>query len=170
MTKQATGRLIATALGADLVLERTFRADVEDVWASLTESERTARWFASWTGTPGPGRTIRYRLIFEEGMPEGDMTIDECEPPHRLAVSTTDESGTWRLEARIRPAGDRTILTFTHHLEDPSSADQVGPGWEYYLDNLVASRTGDPLPKFDDYYPALEEPYRDMLAAISASR
>ena len=41
-----------------------------DVWASITESERTARWFASWTGDAGPGKTIRYRLEFEEGKPE----------------------------------------------------------------------------------------------------
>jgi hypothetical protein len=30
---------------------------------------------------------------------------------------------------------------------------ELGPGWEYYLDALVASREGQPLPKFDAYYP-----------------
>ncbi|OAP25892.1 MULTISPECIES: SRPBCC domain-containing protein [Amycolatopsis] len=33
----------------DLVLPRTFRAPIDDVWAAITEPERTARWF-------GPGR------------------------------------------------------------------------------------------------------------------
>jgi len=28
-------------------MSRTFRAPIEDVWASLTESERTVRWFGS---------------------------------------------------------------------------------------------------------------------------
>jgi uncharacterized protein YndB with AHSA1/START domain len=65
-----TGRIVRTAEGRDLVLTRSFRAPIEDVWASITESERTARWFASWSGEPGPGRTIRYRLSFEEGTPE----------------------------------------------------------------------------------------------------
>lgn len=167
MTKQATGQLIATALGADLVLERTFRADIVDVWASITESERTARWFASWTGTPGTGETIKYRLMFEEGAPEGDMRIDACEPPKRLAVSTTDESGSWRLELELHTEGDRTVLTFTHHLDDPAGADQIGPGWEYYLDLLVASRTDDAQPQWDDYYPALKDPYADKVAALA---
>jgi hypothetical protein len=71
-----TGRVVPTPDGRDLVLTRSFRAPIEDVWASITESDRTARWFASWSGEPGPGRTIRYRLTFEESGPEGDMTIE----------------------------------------------------------------------------------------------
>ena len=44
----------------------------------------------------------------------------------------------------------------------PTSTDigSVGPGWEYYLDMLVASREGDPQPSFDDYYPAQHEYYQ----------
>lgn len=29
-------------------------------------------------------------------------------------------------------------------------AGEVGPGWEYYLDMLVAAREGKPLPSFGD--------------------
>jgi hypothetical protein len=47
-----------------------------------------------------------------------------------------------------------TTLTFVQHLTDTRSVGDTGPGWEYYLDMLVASRNGGPLPKFDDYYPA----------------
>ncbi len=79
-----TGRLVDTDVGRDLVLTRTFEASIEDVWASITESERTARWFASWTGDPGTGKTIRYRLTFEgPDAAEADMTIDVCDPPRR---------------------------------------------------------------------------------------
>jgi uncharacterized protein YndB with AHSA1/START domain len=49
------GRLVRTPTGRDLVLIRRFRAPIEDVWASITESDRTARWFASWTGDAAPG-------------------------------------------------------------------------------------------------------------------
>jgi hypothetical protein len=45
-------------------------------------------------------------------------------------------------------------LRFTQHLSSTESVGEVGPGWEYYLDGLVASRAGEPLPSFDDYYPA----------------
>jgi uncharacterized protein YndB with AHSA1/START domain len=154
-----TGRLLAIDQGRDLVVTRSFRAPIADVWASITESERTARWFASWTGDAAPGRTIRYTLAFEEGAPEADMTIDACDPPHHLAVSASDEHGTWRLEARLRQVDETTELTFVHHLDDDAAAGEVGPGWEYYLDMLVASRDRLPVPDFDDYYPAQKAYY-----------
>ena len=65
-----TGRLEQRGGHRRLVLTRRFAAPIADVWASITESERTARWFASWTGDAGPGRTIRYRLTHEDGQPE----------------------------------------------------------------------------------------------------
>ena len=155
-----TGRVLPTDAGRDLVLTRTFEAPIADVWASITEPERTARWFATWSGEPGPGRTIRFRLTFEgPDATEEDMTIDACEPPHHLAVSAVDEYGSWRLEARLEEDAGHTTLTFTHHLDDAANAGEVGPGWEYYLDNLVASRAGDPTPNFDDYFPAMQPYY-----------
>jgi uncharacterized protein YndB with AHSA1/START domain len=158
-TPVPTGRVVATDGGRDLVLTRTFRAPIEDVWASITESERTARWFASWTGDAAPGATIRYSLVFEEGAPEADMTIEACDPPHHLAVTTVDDYGRWRLEARLAEADGVTELTFVHHLDDDAGVGDVGPGWEYYLDRLVASRDGGPDPEFDDYYPAQKAHY-----------
>ena len=156
------GRLVQTEAGRDLVLIRTFRSPIEDVWASITESERTARWFASWTGEPGPGKTIRYRMTHEEGMPEADMTIDACEPPRHLAVSAVDEYGAWRLEATLAEDGDTTVLTFVQHLDDTETIADSGPGWEYYLDMLVATHTGGPTPDFDDYYPAQKAYYERL--------
>lgn len=157
------GRLEHTDAGRDLVLTRTFRSPIEDVWASITEPERTARWFADWTGEPGPGKTIRYRMTHEEGMPEADMTIDACEPPRHLAVSAVDEYGAWRLEAALAADGDTTVLTFVQHLDDTETIADSGPGWEFYLDMLVATHTGGPTPDFDDYYPA-QKPYYENLA------
>lgn len=151
-----TGRIFGTAEGRDLVLTRRFRAPIEDVWASITESDRTARWFASWRGEAGPGRTVRYRLEHEEGQPEADLVIDACEPPRHLAVSTVDEHGSWRLEAHLAEDRGTTTLTFTHHLDADADATMVGPGWEWYLDLLVASRDGAPKPDFDDYFPAMQ--------------
>jgi uncharacterized protein YndB with AHSA1/START domain len=162
MSPRPTGRLEATKQGRDLVLERTFRASIDDVWASITESDRTARWFASWTGDAGPGKTIRYRLELEEGKPEGDMRIDACEPPRHLAVSSIDEYGAWRLEAWLTQTGDVTTLRFVHHLDEGVDVGSIGPGWEYYLDALVASRDGRELPKFDEYYPAQLQYYEGL--------
>ena len=87
MSPTPTGRLF----GDDLVLTRTFRAPIGDVWASLTDPERTARWFGPWQGDAAPGRTINIQMVYEEGKPWMEMTIDACEPPHRLAVARGDQ-------------------------------------------------------------------------------
>ena len=36
------------------------------------------------------------------------------------------------------------------------------PGWEYYLDLLVAARDGGPTPEWDDYYPAQKGYYEAL--------
>ena len=153
MSPTSTGRL----LGKDLVLTRTFRAPVADVWASLTDPERTARWFGPWRGDAAPGRTIEVQMVQEESQPWMDMTIDACEPPHRLAISAGDENDRWRLDMVLTETGGVTELRFTQHLTGTDGVGEIGPGWEFYLDALVAARDGRPAPVFDDYYPALKE-------------
>ncbi|MDG4791536.1 SRPBCC family protein [Micromonospora sp. WMMD1102] len=153
MSPTPTGRLF----GNDLVLTRTFRAPVADVWASLTDPARTARWFGPWQGDAGPGRTVKVQMVHEEGEPWMELTIDACEPPRRLAVSAVDEHGTWNLDMTLAEDAGVTELRFTQHLTDTGSVGDVGPGWEYYLDALVASHEGRPAPNFDDYYPAMKD-------------
>jgi len=153
MSPTPTGRLF----GDDLVLTRTFRAPIADVWASLTDPTRTARWFGPWQGDAAPGAAIKVQMMHEEGQPWMDMTIDACEPPHRLALSAADEHGGWHMDMVLAETAGVTELRFTHHLTGTYSVGEVGPGWEYYLDALVASRDGEPAPDFNDYYPAMKE-------------
>ncbi len=169
MNPTPTGRLVRTPEGRDLVLVRTFRAPIEDVWASITESERTARWFGPWTGEAGPGRTIRYRMAFEEGDHEAEMKILACEPPRHLAVVSVDDYGSWHLEAHLSEADGVTELRFTHHLDESVNVGDVGPGWEYYLDKLVASREGKQGLGFDAYHPAQTAYYLGLLDGDAAA-
>ncbi len=159
MSPHPTGRLS----GTDLILTRTFRAPADDVWASLTDPERTARWFGPWQGDdPGPGRTIKVQMAYEDGAPWMDMTIDACEPPRRLALSTVDEHGAWHLDLTLLPRDGVTELRFTQHLTGTEAVGEIGPGWEYYLDMLIASREDEPLPSFDDYYPSMQPYYQSL--------
>lgn len=166
MTPQPTGRIVRTEDGIDIVLTRRIHGSVEDVWASITESERTERWFGRWEGAAAVGSSIRVRMGFEEGAPWSDIRIDTCSPPEHLAVTTLDESGSWHLEIRLAGHGRHTELTFVQHREDTTGADDIGPGWEYYLDNLVASRDGVPLPNFADYFPSMQSYYADQARNI----
>ena len=155
MSPQPTGRI----LDGDLILTRSFRAPVADVWASLTDPERTARWFGPWKGDAAPGNTIQVQMVQEEGQPWTEMTIDACEPPRRLGVSAVDDYGSWHLDLVLTENHGLTELRFTQHLSGTENVGEVGPGWEYYLDLLVASRDGAPAPNFDDYFPSMREHY-----------
>jgi uncharacterized protein YndB with AHSA1/START domain len=153
MSPTPTGRLF----GNDLVLTRTFHAPVADVWASLTDSDRTARWFGPWKGDAAPGSTIQVQMVQEESQPWMDMTIDACEPPRRLALSSVSEHGSWHLDMQLAESDGVTELRFTQHMADTDGVGEIGPGWEFYLDALVASRDGQPPPQFDDYYPSMKQ-------------
>lgn len=163
MTPTPTGRLLGTAEGTDLVLSRTLRASLDDVWASVTESERTARWFGPWEGEAAPGKTIKVQMAYEEQAPWCDLRIDACEPPRHLAVSLIDAAGTWRMELHLSEADGATSLRLVHHLDRDAPLGEIGPGWEYYLDMLLAARERATPPDFDDYYPA-QKAYFEGLA------
>ena len=160
MTRIPTGRLFPTANGADLVCTRTFRAPIEDVWASVTEPDRTARWFGTWKGEAAPGLMIKVQMGFEEEAPWLDKRIDACDPPRRLALS--DESGSMRIELLLSHSEGETELRLVHHLDPTDDIGSYGPGWEYYLDMLVAARDDLPTPSFDDYYPAMQRYYEAL--------
>lgn len=156
MTHQPTGHVRTTDGGTELVLVRTFRAPIADVWASLTEPARVARWYGTVEGETGPGRTVLVTMTAEEGASAEPAHIVECEAPRRLVVDVGDEP-TWHLVLDLAEADGVTTLTFTQVLDadSPFGAGDLGPGWEYYADRLQASRDDTPMPDWDtDTYEA----------------
>ena len=97
------------------------------------------------------------------------MRIDACDPPRHLAVTSqmpgeADASATWQMVLDLAEVDGVTTLTFGQSLPDPAMAESVGPGWEYYLDRLVAAEEGrDPATLvWDDYYPVLKDAYVEV--------
>ena len=162
-----TGRQELRGGQPHLVLTRRFRAPIQDVWAAITEPERLARWIGTWTGDPAVGR-VEFRMLFEDQATAEQYRIDACHPPRRLAVTTESPDGgddpAWHLELDLAEADGFTTLTFAQSVPDPRSAEHIGPGWEYYLDRLVAAQTdSDPAAvTFGRYYPAMSAYYRDL--------
>ena len=111
---------------------------------------------------------IELQMGFEAGAPWFDVRIAACEPPHRLELRTTDPAGEWHLELRLAETVGGTELTFVHHLPGLDGAAQFGPGWEYYLDMLVAARGGTRAPDFADYDPAQLEHFTAQARAAAA--
>jgi uncharacterized protein YndB with AHSA1/START domain len=163
MNPAPNGRVTRLADRLTLHVERTFHAPIDDVWAALTEPERLARWLGTWRGDPTEGR-VMFRMTFEEGADEEELEIRECRPPHRLAVTSHAGEYTWHLEADLTESGGVTTLSFSQPEVDHDDLLSVGPGWEYYLDRLVAVETGGEPPSVGDferdYYPAMSEHYR----------
>jgi uncharacterized protein YndB with AHSA1/START domain len=161
MNPKPTGRL----RGNDLVISRTFRAPIDDVWTSVTSSESTARWFGPWERVDD--KKIRIQMAFEEGKPWLDGTIEHCEAPHRLTIRTKSAYSEKLLSMMLSEAAGTTTLEFVHHRVDRKAVGEFGPGWEYYLDLLVASREAKPLPTFGAYYPAQKEYFTSLESSPS---
>ncbi|MEE1621482.1 SRPBCC family protein [Zafaria sp. Z1313] len=156
---EPTGTLVERDPGVDLVVSRYFSAPPEDVWDSITDSRRTALWFGHWQGEGRTGGEIVVTLTAEDGAPTSHLRVAACDPPRRLELVMRDEHGSWDLELLVEPVDSGASLSLVHHLADRAGLAEIGPGWEFYLDRLAASRVDGPLPDFADYYPALTEYY-----------
>jgi uncharacterized protein YndB with AHSA1/START domain len=155
------GQVVRDGAGARLEFRREFAQPVRTVWAALTEPERLARWFGTWTGEPVVGGTVDLVMLDEGEVRPSPVTILACEPPHRLAVEWGGPGPmTWHIEVTLDGGGGPTTLEFVQPLPSPATAEELGPGWHYYLDRLAASLSGKPMPDWDDYHPALADAYR----------
>jgi uncharacterized protein YndB with AHSA1/START domain len=160
MSIDPTGSVRTTTGGRLLVLERTFRAPIGDVWASVTEPDRLGRWIGTWSGESGPGRTVAFTMTSEDEPVTDDAHIIECEPPTRLLVDLEANGEVWRVGLTLDERDGLTTLTFTQELGEDTDVGSIGPGWEFYLDRLVHDRAGEPFADFDEYYPAQQAYYQ----------
>ncbi|MFC7485726.1 SRPBCC family protein [Knoellia sp. CPCC 206453] len=168
-TPKATGRLQEREGTAYLVFERTFRAPITDVWAAVTESDRLVRWIGHWDGDPTSGAVTFYMTAEAADAPAETIHIDECDAPRRVVMRSArpdDHSLEWKWQIDLAEADGVTTLTFAQEVADTTLAEGVGPGWDYYLDRMVAAENGEDLGHidFNEYFPALTEHYRRELA------
>ncbi len=167
MSATPTGRIDHDGDRHTLVLTRTFQAPIGDVWASVTEPERLERWIGTFDGDPEAGH-VMFRMTAEgENVEAERMEIRECVPPRRLALTSQVGEMRWFLELDLDEADGVTTVTFSQPDIDPATAENVGPGWEYYLDRWVSVMTGGDVGEHDferDYYPAMKAYYEEQAA------
>jgi uncharacterized protein YndB with AHSA1/START domain len=165
MTIEATGRVVPTQRGADLELTRSLALPIEEAWEYLTDTALTEQWFGPWEGDGRVGGSVRIRMRFETNEPAVKARILHCEAPRHLAVHTSSDYGSWQFELHLSKDGvEDTLLRFVHHLAADDKVSDIGPGWEYYLDLLVAATESTEQASFDQYYPALCEYYETQLS------
>jgi uncharacterized protein YndB with AHSA1/START domain len=165
--------------GDRVVFTRTFAAPVDDVWAACTEPERMERWIGTWTGDPASGE-IAFRMTAEgDDVPEEVYLVEVCEPPTRFVVRSREtypfsEDGSgprvpWENSLELTESDGVTTLVFTQRVPDGQvgvdMVGSVGPGWDYYLDRLVAAQHGGDLAQVE-FEPYLErgDHYRRLFA------
>ena len=146
--------------------EREFRAPIDDVWAAVTEPARLERWIGTWSGDPASG-SVDFRMTAEaEDAPAETHRILALRPAPPAGDRVQPRRDDGRLAARARPrrgpaASPSSLRAAVSRTTIP--VDSVGPGWDYYLDRLVAAEAGRDVAEvvWDDYYPrAGREPYR----------
>lgn len=165
-TRQPTGRAVRNDDGTlAIVYERRFGAPIEDVWASVTEPERLARWIGTWTGRPAVGRSVTFRMLFEGDVPSEDALIRACQPPRLLEVAFDQEGSVTSVRLELAETDGVTTLTMTTPVPSQYAAGDFGPGWEYYLDRLVAARDGTEMPDFAEYHPGQSAHFQESVRA-----
>lgn len=146
-----------------LLFRRQFPDPIDDVWSAVTDSERLSRWFGSYAGVGTVGGSVQLRLTAEEdaGGEPSTVHIIECQPPRRLVVDLPETATrSWRIALTLVRRGDTTTLLFEQSVPPEMDITEVGPGWHWYLDRLIAAVADAPMPDWNDYYPALASTYR----------
>ncbi|MGY1741288.1 MULTISPECIES: SRPBCC family protein [unclassified Blastococcus] len=142
-----------------LVFRRSWPDPAADVWAALTEPERSQRWIGRYDGEHGAGAEGTFTMTAEDGAPVTQIRLEECDPPRRLVVRFLDGMA-WRLEVDLAEDAGRTTLTFTQVLAADTGVADVAAGWHWYLDRLDAVLTGGEIPAdWDAFYAAVGPQY-----------
>jgi uncharacterized protein YndB with AHSA1/START domain len=162
MSIRPTGRFAHREDGVYLLLDRLFSAPIVDVWYSLTNPTAMQKWIGTYTGNPSTG-AVRFLMSAEPDAEWEYVTVRECDPPHRFLADVGEGDAKWRVFCHLREAGGMTTLTLGQRMKTTADAATMGPGWDYYLDRLIAAREGRELPEWAHYYPAHSEYYRDLV-------
>ncbi|MBB5832853.1 SRPBCC domain-containing protein [Brachybacterium aquaticum] len=143
--------------GSDLVLRRVVPAAPAQVWQHAVDPGRLATWYGTWTGDPASG-TVEVTMNAEPGeATPSTYTIHACEPERLLTVSSSMGEGSWLLSLELEggsdgaggAAGEVTYLALRHHDVPRDMLQNVGPGWEWYLDRFVGSLSGGDVPTME---------------------
>lgn len=158
------GTVVGTLLAVDgkavVRMEDHFDTGVEDLWTTLTEPSRLARWLAEVDGDLRPGGAFRAR--FASGW-EGPGRVDVCEAPRRLLVTLSPgQDDQTVIEAEITAVGDRSRLVVEERGLPLTEAAAHGAGWQAHIEDLAAYVADRPTSDWRTRWTELTPAYRDQ--------
>lgn len=141
-------------------------ASPELVWAAITESEWTKRYFHTTSFVEPPRRGKAYRTVRADGRPAIDGVVEEMQPPtdgspgrfvqtwHILYDAALEQEPPSRVEWTVENAGEgltRVRLVHGDLDQSPLAWENVKDGWVWILDSMkTLLETGRPLPRLRD--------------------
>jgi uncharacterized protein YndB with AHSA1/START domain len=162
---------LRSADGAGVVrIEDRYDTDIDDLWAALTDPGRLARWYGQVEGDLRPGGEFRQYL--ESADLDCTGSVEACEPPRRLLVTTRETDESWRkgrgappfdqrIEATLTADGDQTILVIEVQGMPLDKIAAYGAGWQIHVENLAAYLAGrerdDTKARWDELVPSYQE-------------
>jgi uncharacterized protein YndB with AHSA1/START domain len=162
-------------------------ATPEQVWAAITDSAWTRRYFHGTAFVEPPQSGQLYRTVTADGRSAVDGVIEEMEPPahgragrfvqtwHVLYDAAMADEPPGRVEWTIEEAADgltRVRLVHGDLAQSPLTWASVKDGWVWILDSMKSLlETGRPLPSVerDGQSPVVAEPDWHRAQAVEAN-
>lgn len=136
---------------ANITNRITIRRPIEDVFAVMTDVEKTGTWFPGnveerWTSPPphGVGSTRHAVVTMLGRRTENDAVTTEYDPPHRAAMQGTTPNAPFLVTLTFATDGDGTRVDVVSEITLQGAARLFGPlvsaiyrrGWARGLANL----------------------------------
>jgi len=172
MTRNAAGsvRVLGSLRSADGVgvvrIEERFDTGIDELWSSLTDAERLARWYGTVDGDLRAGGEFRASL-HASGW-EGTGRVEACEPPRRFVVVSKDpdEPHEHSTEVSLAGEGDETLLVVEQIGLPLELLWAYGAGLQIHVEDLAAHIVGRDLGDAKRRFEELKRPYLDLAAGI----
>jgi uncharacterized protein YndB with AHSA1/START domain len=157
-------------------IEDRYPTDINDLWSALTDPRRLARWYGQVEGDLRVGG--KFRLYIEADGWEGSGTVEECEPPRRLRVTTRESDESWQkgqgaqpfdevIEATLTADSQHTVLVIEVQGLPLDKIAFYGVGWQIHAESLAAHLGGRDRGDTEARWGALLPAYQDQAAKIS---
>jgi uncharacterized protein YndB with AHSA1/START domain len=157
-------RIMGSLRAADGVgvvrMEDRFDTNIDDLWATLTDPHRLARWLGEVEGDLRLGG--KYHFHFFSSGSEGAGRVEACEPPRRLLVGFKDDDAPFDevIEAILTAEGEQTRLVVEERGMPVDQLAAYGAGIQIHVEDLAAYLAGrercDAAARWRELLPAYE--------------
>jgi uncharacterized protein YndB with AHSA1/START domain len=151
-------------------MEDRFDTDIDDLWSTLTDPPRLARWYGEVQGDLRPGGEFDIRVTDAW---EGTGRVDACEPPRRLLVTMRDadpqpgQPDEWVIEAQLTADGGQTVLVVEDRGLPLPLLAAYGAGIQIHFENIAELVAGRELRDTESRWGELIAPYQELAAEVS---